>query len=79
MYDKNHDGTIAYDEMLEIVNSVYKMVGRMVEHAEDEDTANKVRSDQACFQQPRCVLTKRTWVLIGNVASGQDLQEYGQG
>ena len=49
MYDINHDGTITSDEMLQIVQSVYKMVGPMVELAEDENTPEKVHSDQLCF------------------------------
>lgn len=56
MYDINHDGTIAYSEMLHIVQSVYKMVGQMVELPEDEDTPEKVGSDQL-FPRPGCVLT----------------------
>ena len=35
--------------MLQIVESVYKMVGQMVELADDEDTAEKVRSNPVCF------------------------------
>ena len=49
MYDINHDGIITYDEMLQIVQSVYKMVGQMIEFAEDEATPEMVCSDQLYF------------------------------
>ena len=49
MYDIDRDGAIAYDEMLQIVRSVYKLVGQTVQTPKDEDTPEKVRSDQACF------------------------------
>jgi Ca2+-binding EF-hand superfamily protein len=42
LYDINHDGTIAYDEMLQIVRSVYKLVGQTVQLSKDEDTPEKV-------------------------------------
>lgn len=45
LFDINGDGSITKIEMLQIVESVYRMVGQMVELAEDEDTAEKVRSD----------------------------------
>ena len=37
---------IAYDEMLQFFRAVYKMIGQNVEFEEDEDTPEKVRSDQ---------------------------------
>ena len=49
MYDINDDGTIAHEEMLQIVQSVYKMVGQMIELADDEATPEMVRSDQVFF------------------------------
>lgn len=42
MYDINQDGFITYDEMLQIVKSIYKMTGQMVKLPEDEDTPEKV-------------------------------------
>src|SRR4051794_40417817 len=42
LYDINNDGEISYDEMLQIVRSIYKMTGRMVKLPEDEDTPEKV-------------------------------------
>ena len=42
LYDINHDGFITYDEMLQIVRSIYKMTGQMVRLPEDEDTPEKV-------------------------------------
>lgn len=42
LYDINQDGYITYDEMLQIVRSIYKMTGQMVRLPEDEDTPEKV-------------------------------------
>lgn len=42
LYDINGDGYITYDEMLQIVRSIYKMTGQMVRLPEDEDTPEKV-------------------------------------
>ena len=44
LYDIDKDGTITYDEMLQIVQSIYKMTGEMVKLPSDEDTPEK-----ACF------------------------------
>ena len=44
LYDIDKDGTITYDEMLMIVQSIYKMTGQMVKLPVDEDTPEKVRS-----------------------------------
>ena len=41
LYDTNHDGYITREEMEAIVDSIYKMVGQMVEFSEDEDTPQK--------------------------------------
>ena len=41
LYDSNHDGYITREEMEAIVDSIYKMVGQMVEFSEDEDTPQK--------------------------------------
>jgi Ca2+-binding EF-hand superfamily protein len=42
LYDIDGDGFITYDEMLEIVRSIYKMTGEMVKLPADEDTPEKV-------------------------------------
>jgi len=42
LYDIDKDGTITYDEMLQIVQSIYKMTGEMVKLPADEDTPEKV-------------------------------------
>lgn len=42
LYDINNDGLITYDEMLQIVQSIYDMTGDMVKLPADEDTATKV-------------------------------------
>lgn len=42
LYDIDKDGTITYDEMLQIVQSIYKMTGEVVKLPSDEDTPEKV-------------------------------------
>ena len=42
LYDIDKDGFITYDEMLQIVASIYKMTGQMVKPPADEDTPEKV-------------------------------------
>lgn len=41
MYDIDNDNSITYDEMLKIVDAIYKMVGTMVKLPPDEDTPEK--------------------------------------
>jgi len=42
VYDTNENGFITQDEMLKMVESVYKMASRMVELPADENTPEKV-------------------------------------
>jgi len=41
LYDLDKDGYITRDEMLHIVESIYRMVGKMVDLPEDENTPEK--------------------------------------
>ena len=43
LYDINKDGTITYQEMLQIVQAIYKMTGQMLKLPENEETPEKVR------------------------------------
>lgn len=47
LYDIDKDGTITYDEMLQIVQAIYKMTGEMVKLPADEDTPEKVIHSRA--------------------------------
>lgn len=47
LYDIDGDGTITYSEMLQIVQSIYKMTGQMVKLPADEDTPEKVSTAMA--------------------------------
>jgi hypothetical protein len=69
LYDIDKDGTITYDEMLQIVQSIYKMTGEMVKLPSDEDTPEKA----GCLVAPHSVLR-----LTFDTARRQDFQEHGQ-
>ena len=80
LYDIDRDGTITYEEMLQIVRAIYKMTDQMVQLPEDENTPEKVR-----FPSRFRFATAGEWVLADPkdagyvLAGGQDLQEHGQG
>jgi Ca2+-binding EF-hand superfamily protein len=67
LYDIDGDGFITYDEMLKIVQSIYKMTDQMVQLPEDENTAEKV-SPLTADREGRLTLSSE---------SGQDLPEHG--
>lgn len=59
LYDIDHDGFITKEEMLLIIEAIYKMVGGMVKLASDEDTPEKrVNKIFASMDQvfPSCLL-----------------------
>jgi Ca2+-binding EF-hand superfamily protein len=56
LYDINQDGFITYDEMLQIVKSIYKMTGQMVKLPEDEDTPEKVSSLHLSQNKPELTI-----------------------
>ena len=67
LYDIDGDGTITYSEMLQIVQSIYKMTGQMVKLPADEDTPEKVCT----------VIVNEGQDSPTIAASGQDFQEHG--
>ena len=68
LYDINQDGFITYDEMLQIVRSIYKMTGQMVRLPEDEDTPEKVCApstlipDKAGADPSASTRSSETWI-----------------
>jgi len=48
LYDINKDGHITYQEMLQIVQAIYKMTGQMLKLPENEETPEKVRLPLLC-------------------------------
>lgn len=48
LYDINKDGLITYQEMLQIVQAIYKMTGQMLRLPENEETPEKVRLSISC-------------------------------
>ena len=48
LYDINRDGHISYQEMLQIVQAIYKMTGQMLKLPENEETPEKVRLSLPC-------------------------------
>jgi hypothetical protein len=53
LYDIDRDGTITYDEMLQIVRAIYKMTDQMVQLPEDENTPEKVRFRPTSASRPQ--------------------------
>lgn len=46
MYDRDKDGFISYDDLLVVVNSVFKMVGTKVVKFEDSDCTPQLKADK---------------------------------
>ncbi|KAG6855092.1 Neuronal calcium sensor 1 [Blastosporella zonata] len=66
LYDIDRDGTITYDEMFQIVQSIYKMTGEMVKLPPDEDTPEKARSDPGCFSLQLTIISS-AWTRSSGV------------
>jgi len=71
LYDIDKDGTITYDEMLQIVQSIYKMTGEMVKLPTDEDTPEKV--SRVSF-----VHAATSYIHLPS-ARGEDISKHGPG
>jgi Ca2+-binding EF-hand superfamily protein len=72
LYDINQDGFITYDEMLQIVKSIYKMTGQMVKLPEDEDTPEKVSSMVSFWTNPELITIKRVDKIFRNMDLNKD-------
>ncbi len=81
VYDIDQNGSIAHNEMLQIVQSVYKMAGEMVQLPKDEKTPEAVwsvsmagmRTDGKDFGWQSCVISEwrissRIWIKIRTTA-----------
>jgi Ca2+-binding EF-hand superfamily protein len=53
LYDINKDGNITYQEMLQIVQAIYKMTGQMLKLPENEETPEKVFPSLRFFRDMR--------------------------
>lgn len=53
LYDINKDGAITYQEMLQIVQAIYKMTGQMLKLPENEETPEKVFPSLYVFSDMR--------------------------
>lgn len=73
MYDIDKDGTITYDEMLQIVQSIYKMTGEMVKLPSDEDTPEKAsHSDGRPMIPTECHRPQRVDKIFKNMDRDKD-------
>ncbi|KAK0486936.1 hypothetical protein EDD18DRAFT_1424436 [Armillaria luteobubalina] len=70
LYDLDKDGFITYDEMLQIVQSIYKMTGEMVKLPSDEDTPEKARPPSP--QHPVINILQRVDKIFRNMDRDKD-------